>query len=50
MKEIFWWKHAASCHQRSTIPGEKDVFMDDVDYKAALVAAEDNKNQQTDEI
>ncbi|KAF9458076.1 hypothetical protein BDZ94DRAFT_1174351, partial [Collybia nuda] len=28
VKEIFWWKHAASCHHGSTIPGEfcEDVY------------------------
>ena len=28
VKEIFWWKHAAACHQGSTILGEGDVFVD----------------------
>ncbi|KAI0319470.1 hypothetical protein OF83DRAFT_782420 [Amylostereum chailletii] len=27
--ELFWWKHAATCHQGSTIDGEGDVFISD---------------------
>ncbi|KAI0687811.1 hypothetical protein BC835DRAFT_377224 [Cytidiella melzeri] len=45
VKEIFWWKHAATCHQRSIIPGEEDVFIDDDVYRAARAAAEDDANQ-----
>ncbi|KIP01999.1 hypothetical protein PHLGIDRAFT_122849 [Phlebiopsis gigantea 11061_1 CR5-6] len=26
--EIFWWKHAAACHQGATAEGERDVFVD----------------------
>lgn len=33
------WKHAAVCHQRSTISGEQGVFIEDEVYKAALAAA-----------
>ncbi|EIW52808.1 uncharacterized protein TRAVEDRAFT_78296, partial [Trametes versicolor FP-101664 SS1] len=29
VREIFWWKHAATCHQGSTIEGECDVFVED---------------------
>ncbi|KAF7973816.1 hypothetical protein HWV62_14196 [Athelia sp. TMB] len=29
VKEIYWWKHAASCHQGSTIPGECDILTKD---------------------
>ncbi|KAI0338168.1 hypothetical protein BDW22DRAFT_1338486, partial [Trametopsis cervina] len=39
VKEIFWWKHAAVCHQRSTISGEQGIFIEDEVYKAALAAA-----------
>ncbi|KAK7681982.1 hypothetical protein QCA50_014945 [Cerrena zonata] len=35
VKEIFWWKHAASCHDGSTINGERDVFVEDEFYLAA---------------
>ncbi|KAH9895805.1 hypothetical protein C8Q73DRAFT_689543 [Cubamyces lactineus] len=34
VKEIFWWKHAATCHQGSTIEGECDVFVEDKVYEA----------------
>ncbi|KIM87808.1 hypothetical protein PILCRDRAFT_814524 [Piloderma croceum F 1598] len=27
VKEIYWWKHAAKCHQGSNIPGEGDFFL-----------------------
>ncbi|KAH6915163.1 hypothetical protein BKA70DRAFT_1557478 [Coprinopsis sp. MPI-PUGE-AT-0042] len=27
--ELFWWKHAASCHKGSTISSETDIFRDD---------------------
>jgi len=26
VKEIYWWKHAASCHQGSTIAGECNIL------------------------
>lgn len=38
VKEIFWWKHAAACHQGSTIPGEDGCFVED-DVWAALSEA-----------
>lgn len=28
------WKHAASCHQGSTLDGESDVFVEDEIWKA----------------
>ncbi|KAH9939711.1 uncharacterized protein BXZ73DRAFT_43580 [Epithele typhae] len=34
--EIFWWKHAAACHQGSTILGESNVFIEDVVYAAVF--------------
>jgi len=34
VKEIFWWKHAASCHQGSTITGECDIFLDDNTFRS----------------
>lgn len=33
------WKHAASCHQGSNIPGERDFFFEDEVYQTA--SAED---------
>jgi len=34
VKEIFWWKHAASCHKGNTIQGECDIYVeDDVVYQ-----------------
>ncbi|EGO23080.1 hypothetical protein SERLADRAFT_362390 [Serpula lacrymans var. lacrymans S7.9] len=32
VKEIFWWKHAAICHQGSTLPGEGDYYLEDHTY------------------
>ncbi|KAH8993753.1 hypothetical protein EDB92DRAFT_1796139 [Lactarius akahatsu] len=29
VKELFWWKHAATCHGASTIPGERNIFISD---------------------
>ncbi|KAH9995223.1 hypothetical protein BJV77DRAFT_1157854 [Russula vinacea] len=29
VKELFWWKHAATCHGTSTIPGERNIFISD---------------------
>ncbi|CDO70671.1 hypothetical protein BN946_scf184761.g9 [Trametes cinnabarina] len=40
VKEIFWWKHAAACHQGSTIEGECDVFIEDAVYKAVCSVAD----------
>ncbi|KAI0286254.1 hypothetical protein BC826DRAFT_1049831 [Russula brevipes] len=31
VKELFWWKHAATCHGTSTIPGERNIFISDPD-------------------
>ncbi|KAH9979575.1 hypothetical protein BGW80DRAFT_605366, partial [Lactifluus volemus] len=31
VKELFWWKHAATCHGTSTISGERNVFLSDPD-------------------
>ncbi|KZT01674.1 uncharacterized protein LAESUDRAFT_707113 [Laetiporus sulphureus 93-53] len=33
VKEIYWWKHAAACHQGSTIEGECDIYLEDKVYK-----------------
>ncbi|OBZ72981.1 Meiotic expression up-regulated protein 26 [Grifola frondosa] len=38
VKEIFWWKHAATCHQGSTIDGECDIYLEDELYRKALEA------------
>ncbi|KAF8582392.1 hypothetical protein K439DRAFT_1351381, partial [Ramaria rubella] len=32
VKEIFWWKHAASCHKKSAIFGEQDIHSHDEVY------------------
>lgn len=29
LKEIYWWKHAATCHKGSMIAGECDAHLDD---------------------
>ncbi|OAX41770.1 hypothetical protein K503DRAFT_684705 [Rhizopogon vinicolor AM-OR11-026] len=29
VKELFWWKHAATCHQGSQIPGDDDFYEQD---------------------
>ncbi|KAF9511189.1 hypothetical protein BS47DRAFT_1299252 [Hydnum rufescens UP504] len=29
VKELYWWKHAASCHRGTTIAGEGDYFVHD---------------------
>ncbi|GBE85746.1 hypothetical protein SCP_0802680 [Sparassis crispa] len=36
VKEIFWWKHAASCHQGSMISGEQDFYVEDDIYQSRL--------------
>ncbi|EPS94279.1 hypothetical protein FOMPIDRAFT_1134647, partial [Fomitopsis schrenkii] len=41
VKEIYWWKHAAACHQGSTLDGETDVYIEDDIYRAAVEADED---------
>ncbi|KAH7906454.1 hypothetical protein BJ138DRAFT_1016179, partial [Hygrophoropsis aurantiaca] len=28
VKEMFWWKHAATCHQGSNLPGEGDWYIE----------------------
>ncbi|KAI0695669.1 hypothetical protein C8T65DRAFT_664881 [Cerioporus squamosus] len=40
VKEIFWWKHAATCHQGSRIDGECDVFVEDEVFRAVVAAQE----------
>ncbi|KAI9058903.1 hypothetical protein FKP32DRAFT_1580883, partial [Trametes sanguinea] len=46
VKEIFWWKHAAACHQGSTVEGECDVFVEDVVYEA--VCSVEDADGETD--
>lgn len=29
VKELFWWKHAATCHQGSQVPGDDDFYEQD---------------------
>ncbi|KAH9917769.1 uncharacterized protein B0H18DRAFT_938232 [Fomitopsis serialis] len=38
VKEIHWWKHAAACHQGSTMEGEADIYIEDDIYRAAVEA------------
>ncbi|TFY54649.1 hypothetical protein EVJ58_g8736 [Rhodofomes roseus] len=38
VKEIYWWKHAAACHQGSTVEGETDIYIEDDIYRAAVQA------------
>ncbi|KAI6144335.1 hypothetical protein BKA82DRAFT_2388383 [Pisolithus tinctorius] len=33
VKEIYWWKHAATCHQGTHIEGDNDFFEDDDVYR-----------------
>ncbi|KAI0631589.1 hypothetical protein C8Q77DRAFT_1127766 [Trametes polyzona] len=47
VREIFWWKHAATCHQGSTMEGECDVFVEDAIYEA--VASLEDAEGETDE-
>ncbi|KAI0643214.1 hypothetical protein C8Q79DRAFT_977766 [Trametes meyenii] len=48
VKEIFWWKHAAACHQGSTIEGEGDAFVEDAVYDA-VVTAQDAEEDDMDQ-
>ncbi len=34
------WKHAATCHQGSTIDGECDIFVEDDVFRAVVAAQE----------
>ena len=34
--EIFWWKHAAGCHQGDVLDGEADVFVEDEVWRAVV--------------
>ncbi|KAM5530441.1 hypothetical protein V8D89_015881 [Ganoderma adspersum] len=34
VREIFWWKHAAGCHQGDVLEGESDVFVEDAVWAA----------------
>ncbi|KIJ19474.1 hypothetical protein PAXINDRAFT_7961 [Paxillus involutus ATCC 200175] len=35
VEELYWWKHAAACHQCTHIPGDDDFFRDDDIYRQA---------------
>ncbi|KAF8228693.1 hypothetical protein L208DRAFT_1424360 [Tricholoma matsutake] len=37
VKEIFWWKHAAVCHQSSTLDEEQDVYEKDWVYEKLMM-------------
>ncbi|KAL1943758.1 hypothetical protein VTO73DRAFT_4203 [Trametes versicolor] len=47
VREIFWWKHAATCHQGSTIEGECDVFVEDEVFE--VVASLEDAEGEMDE-
>ncbi|RPD72920.1 hypothetical protein L226DRAFT_524382 [Lentinus tigrinus ALCF2SS1-7] len=49
VKEIFWWKHAATCHQGSTINGECDVYVEDEVFRAVVEAPETGDEDAEDE-
>ncbi|KAI0328945.1 hypothetical protein GY45DRAFT_1305770 [Cubamyces sp. BRFM 1775] len=49
VKEIFWWKHAATCHQGSTIEGECDVFVEDKVYEAVCSIEDAEGETDTEE-
>ena len=36
VREIFWWKHAAGCHQGDVLDGEADVFVEDEVWRAVV--------------
>ena len=42
IRDLAWrrWKHAATCHQGSTIDGEADVFAEDEVFRAVKTAAQ----------
>ncbi|TCD62287.1 mitochondrial 37S ribosomal protein rsm10 [Steccherinum ochraceum] len=46
--EIFWWKHAHSCHKGSTIAGETDIFIQDEVLDAALAGEMDEDEDDED--
>ncbi|KAF8452080.1 hypothetical protein L210DRAFT_3384424, partial [Boletus edulis BED1] len=33
VKELYWWKHAAVCHQGKQMEGDDDFFLDDEIYR-----------------
>ncbi|KAH7886641.1 hypothetical protein F5I97DRAFT_1022652 [Phlebopus sp. FC_14] len=39
VKELYWWKHAATCHQGTQIPGDDDFFEDDDIYRHVQLLA-----------
>ncbi|THH27256.1 hypothetical protein EUX98_g6919, partial [Antrodiella citrinella] len=49
VNEIFWWKHAHSCHKGSRIPGEADDFVDDDVLRAALAGELDDDESEDEE-
>ncbi|KAI0739479.1 hypothetical protein C8Q80DRAFT_1198985 [Daedaleopsis nitida] len=50
VNEIFWWKHAAACHQGSTIVGECDVFVEDAVYAALAEHEEPGEHEMSAEV
>ncbi|EIN04451.1 hypothetical protein PUNSTDRAFT_138494 [Punctularia strigosozonata HHB-11173 SS5] len=39
--ELFWWKHAAACHQASRIPGEGGVYVEDEVFRMVTALERD---------
>ncbi|KAG5640760.1 hypothetical protein DXG03_007296 [Asterophora parasitica] len=48
VREIYWWKHAALCHQGSTLSGECDIFEEDEVYQALQRAQEELAKEDVD--
>ncbi|KAF8319436.1 hypothetical protein DL93DRAFT_2053848, partial [Clavulina sp. PMI_390] len=48
VKEIFWWKHAASCHKGNNIEGERDFFVED-DFIYQRIKAHQASNELLDQ-
>ncbi|KAA1471012.1 hypothetical protein DENSPDRAFT_892538 [Dentipellis sp. KUC8613] len=38
--ELFWWKHAAACHQGSRLAGEGDIYLEDDTYRKYVEASD----------
>ncbi|GBE85748.1 Meiotic expression up-regulated protein [Sparassis crispa] len=49
VKEIFWWKHAASCHQGSSIIGERDFYIEDDVYRSRLAECNASEDVESPE-
>ena len=49
MVGVHRWKHAATCHQGSTIEGECDVFVEDKVYEAVCSIEDAEGETDTEE-